>query len=189
MLEGYRSLVTRIEAIVKASKVPEDSVHSKNTLKWVLKLKPDADDALKIAALGHDIERAIEDEKVNRRDFESYDEFKNAHAINSAKILKRIMISCKVVNKDLIKDVCFLVVNHETGGDTRANLLKEADGISFFDVNLPYYFVRNGEEETKKRVLWGYNRLSNNSKKIISKFKYENKELDSFVKKVYKDYF
>ena len=32
-------------------------------------LKPDADDALKIAALGHDIERAIEERKVRREDY------------------------------------------------------------------------------------------------------------------------
>jgi hypothetical protein len=54
----------KMEWIIKKSQVPEDPVHSKNTLEWLLKLKPDADDALKIAALGHDIERAIAERKV-----------------------------------------------------------------------------------------------------------------------------
>jgi len=56
----------KIEEIVKESPVPEDLVHSRNTLEWVLKLDPGADEALKIAALGHDIERAIEERKVKR---------------------------------------------------------------------------------------------------------------------------
>ena len=58
-----------MEWIIKKSQVPEDPIHSKNTLEWLLKLKPDADDALKIAALGHDIERAIAERKVRREDF------------------------------------------------------------------------------------------------------------------------
>ena len=37
----------KIEEIIKKSSVPEDPIHSKNTLQWLLKLKPDADEALK----------------------------------------------------------------------------------------------------------------------------------------------
>ncbi len=53
----------KIEKIIKNSLVTEDPIHSKNTLEWLLKLKPDADEALQIAALAHDIERAIEKRK------------------------------------------------------------------------------------------------------------------------------
>ena len=58
----------KIEEVIKGSSVPEDPIHSKNTLEWLLKLKPDADESLKIAALGHDIERADEKQKVRRQD-------------------------------------------------------------------------------------------------------------------------
>jgi len=172
----------RIEAIIRKSKVPEDPVHSKNTLKWVLKLKPNADVALQIAALGHDIERAIEEKKVKRKDFESYNEFKKEHAVSSVKILERIMMDCGV-NKDLIEDVCSLVIHHEVGGDGRSNILKDADSLSFLDVNLPYYFSRNDVEETRKRILWSYQRLTDNSKRIASKFTYSNKQLDILVQR------
>jgi len=166
----------RIEEIIKKSLVPEDSLHSKNTLKWLLKLKPDADEALKIAALGHDIERAIEERKVKRDDYKNYDQFKDAHALNSAKIMVEIMKDCKI-NQELIEDVYYLVRHHETGGDSRANVLKNADPISFFDVNLPYYFERNSLEDTKKRCQWGYGKLPTNLKKIVNEFKYNDKKL------------
>ena len=42
----------KIEEIIKKSPVLEDPIHSKNTLEWLLKLNPDADEAQKIAALG-----------------------------------------------------------------------------------------------------------------------------------------
>ena len=173
-------LKKRIEEIIKKSLVPEDSLHSKNTLKWLLKLKPDADEALKIAALGHDIERAIEERKVKREDYKSYDQFKDSHALNSAKIIAEIMKDCKI-DQELIDDVFFLVRHHESGGNSRANVLRDADTISFFNVNLQCYFKRNDEKETQKRWLWGYNKLSSNLKSIVIEFKYQDKKLMSLV--------
>jgi len=173
-------LKKKIEDIIKKSSVPEDPIHSKNTLKWVLKLKPNADEALKIAALGHDIERAIEKRKIKRRDYKTYDTFKDAHALNSAKIIAEIMKDCKI-NQELTDDVQFLVRQHERGGDNRINVLRDSDTISFFDVNLQFYFKRNDEKETKKRWLWGYNKLSSNLKSIVAEFKYRDKKLKSLV--------
>ncbi len=174
-------LKKEIEKIIKKSQVPEDPLHSKNTLEWLLKLNPEADEALKIAALGHDIERAIEKKKVCREDCKSYDEFKNAHASNSAKILKEVMKKWKV-KKEFIEDVFFLVSHHEIGGNRRVDVLKNADSISFFEVNLPCYFVRNGVEETKKRCLWGYKKLPNNLKEVVTNFRYEDKEVEFLLR-------
>lgn len=170
----------KIEKIVKKSPVPEDPIHSKNTLEWLLKLKPDADEALKIAALGHDMERAIEDRKVRHEDYKNYDEFKDAHASNSAKILVEIMKECNV-SKKLSDDISYLVRNHETGGESRVDILRDADTISFFQVNLPYYFIRNGIEDTKKRCLWGCRKLPDNLKSVVIGFDYQNKKLKSLV--------
>ena len=171
----------KMEWIIKKSQVPEDPIHSKNTLEWLLKLKPDADDALTIAALGHDIERAIEERKVRREDYKDYDEFKEAHASNSAKILAEIMKECNI-SKKLADDIVFLVCHHETGGTRRVDILRDADSISFFHVNLPYYFIRNGVEETKKRCLWGYKKLPENLKRVVAEFDYQNKELELLVR-------
>nr|CAI64113.1 hypothetical protein [uncultured archaeon]CBH36526.1 hypothetical protein BSM_00030 [uncultured archaeon]CBH39384.1 hypothetical protein BSM_28630 [uncultured archaeon] len=170
----------KMEWIIKKSQVPEDPIHSKNTLEWLLKLKPDADDALKIAALGHDIERAIEERKVRREDYKDYDEFKEAHASNSTTILAEIMKECNI-SKKLADDIVFLVCHHETGGTRRVDILRDADSISFFHVNLPYYFLRNGIEETKRRCLWGYKKLPKNMQEVVVKFNYNDKELESLV--------
>jgi hypothetical protein len=171
----------KIEEIIKTSPVPEDPIHSKNTLEWVLRLKPDADEALQIAALGHDIERAIEECKVRREDYKDYDDFKDAHASNSAKILAEIMRGCSI-SKKLADDSFFLVCHHETGATRHADILRDADSISFFHVNLPYYFTRNSVEETKRRYLWGYRRLPDNLKRLVAEFNYQNRELASLIK-------
>ena len=171
----------KIEEIIKGSFVPEDPIHSKNTLEWLLKLMPDADESLKIAALGHDIERAIEKRKVRRQDYKDYDAFKDAHALNSANILTEIMQACDIDQK-MIDEVFSLVRHHETGGTDRIDILKDADSISYFEVNLPLYFLRNTLKETKRRCLWGYKRLSDEGKKIVAELNYQNKEVKSLLK-------
>ena len=62
----------------------KDPNHSKITLEWVLKLKPDSDDTLKIAALGHDIDRAIEKRRVKKEKFDNYEDYKREHAKDNA---------------------------------------------------------------------------------------------------------
>lgn len=170
----------KIEEVIKGSSVPEDPIHSKNTLEWLLKLKPDADESLKIAALGHDIERAIEKRKVSRQNYKDYDAFKDAHAFNSANILAEIMQACDI-DKKMIDEVFFLARHHESGGTDRIDILKDADSISYFNVNLPYYILRNNLTETKRRCLWGYKRLSDKGKKIVAELNYQNKEIESLL--------
>ncbi len=150
---------------MSGSSVPEDPRHAENTLEWLLRLEPDADEALQIVALGHDIDRAVEARKVQRANFTDYDVFKAAHARNGAIILKEIMDEGGVP-QDIAEEVCRLVCCHEVGGDPRSDLLKDADSISYFDVNLPLYYERNGWEETKRRCLWGYRRLSPRMKEV-----------------------
>ena len=181
-MNSIERLRRKIESTIARSGVAEDPVHSKNTLKWLLKLQPDVDEALQIAALGHDVERAVQQRKVRREDFPDYDQFKAAHAINSAVILKEIMRECGVEEETLIQDVYDLVCRHEVGGDPRCELLKDADGISFFEVNLPFYYQRNDPEETKRRCRWGYRRLSEKARRIAANLTFENEQLNTLLR-------
>jgi len=165
------------------SKVPEDPLHAENTLDWVLKLMPEADEALKLAALGHDIDRAIETRRVQKNRFRSFDEFKAAHATNSAEILGSILEECGV--EECVRfEVCRLVSLHETGGDERSDILKNADSLSFFQDNLPLYFARNGWMETKRRAMWGYARLSPELRQIVGQFGFESEDINALLREV-----
>ncbi len=171
----------KIRAIIATSKVPEDPRHAENTLEWLLRLDPKADQALQIAALAHDIDRAVETQKVRRADYDDYDAFKAAHARNGAKILRAILDECGAA-KSMVDEACRLVTFHETGHDARADLLKDADAISYFAVNMPLYYEREGWEETKRRCIWGYRRLSARMKKIAKDITYEDETLTRLLK-------
>lgn len=182
-MNTLKKIESEIEKIISKSQVPEDPIHSKNTREWILKLKPEADMALQIAALGHDIERSIAERKIKREDYIEFNGFKKAHSQSSARILREILFIYNI-NQTIIDKVTNLVTLHEFGGNQEADILKEADSISFFDVSLPFYFQRNSEKETVFRVLWGYERLSRSAKSIIKNFSYDNAKLEALFQKI-----
>lgn len=175
-MDSIKCAKRRIRAITAASKVPEDPFHAENTLEWLLRLDPKSDQALQIAALAHDIDRAVATGKVRRSDYDDFDAFKAAHASNGAKILRAILDQCGVA-KSTVDEACRLVRLHEVGGDQRSELLRDADGISYFEVNMPLYYQREGWEETERRCTWGYRRLSARMKKVVESITYDDEGL------------
>ncbi len=176
----------KICEVISGSRVPEDPRHADNTLEWLLRLEPDAGEALQLAALAHDIDRAIEEIKVRRTNFDDYDAFKAAHARHGAELLRPILSACGVAG-DIADEACRLVTVHEVGGDADADLLKDADSISYFDVNLPLYYQREGWSETKRRSLWGYRRLSARARKIVKNIDYEEEVINRLLREVIHD--
>ena len=171
----------KIDEIIASSPYPEDVFHSINTLEWVLKLKPDADVALQIAAAGHDIERGMEDRCVHASHYESFDEYKQAHALNCAEILVEIMEE-NGVDQAITDDVAHLVANHEVGGNEREEILKNADVLSFFQVSMPLYFDRRGAEITRKRCVWGFKKLPADLQQLVFEIEYLDEELETLVR-------
>jgi len=181
MIDSIACAKQKIRAIISKSGVPEDPIHAENVLEWILKLKPDAGEALQIAALAHDLDRANERRKIQRSNFNDYNQFKAAHANNSAEILKRILHKCQV-EQSVVDEACRLVERHEIGGDPLSDLLKDADSISYFEVNMPLYFQREGYDETLKRCIWGYHRLSPKMKEICQNITYTHHSLVKILK-------
>ncbi len=70
------------------------------------------------------------------------------------------------------------------GGDPRSDLLKDADSISYFDVNLPLYYQREGWQETKRRSSWGYRRLSARARELVNKTCYQDETLMQLLREV-----
>ncbi len=61
---------------------------------------------------------------------------------------------------------------------------KDADSISYFDVNLPLYYQREGWQETKRRSLWGYRRLSARARELVNKTGYQDETLMQLLREV-----
>jgi len=179
----YECTKERILDTIRDSEVPEDYDHALNTLMWVRKLRDDNDPLLEIAALGHDIERAMEEVKVKRGEFADYDSFKRAHAENSARIVSQIMRECGWDEASVCR-VADMIRLHETGGDEMSDLLRDADALSFFEVNLPHYFKRHDLGEVEARCRWGYNRISSRHRHLVGTFQYPDQRINSVLKSI-----
>jgi hypothetical protein len=119
--------------------------HLVRTRDWVVELDPDADLALRLAALTHDIERNFPGGPVPDPTDPDY---ARVHAERSAGIVGEWLAS-QGAAEELATAVARLVAAHETGGWPEADLLQAADSLSFLEINAtrPAAWVRDGRCE------------------------------------------
>ena len=151
-------ILTEIRSLL--AKSPEELKHAKKTLKWLLLIKPDASLTFKIAALGHDIERAITPWKNNDLSLsdEEKKKFREKHAKRSADIIKELLIKNKVLEDDISK-VYNLILNHEWGGGKEEDMLRDADSLANFEW-CDEYFEREGLENISQIIKRMYLRMA-----------------------------
>ncbi len=182
-MTSFESVKNEIELILPKSPLDFELVHAQLVLKFVLELKPDADEALKIAALAHDIDRAITG--ITEKDLSDYskiNEFKKDHALRSAQFIVNILQRHGYTD-DIIAKVEHLVENHEVGGDDESDILMNADSLAYFDYNIPSYLKRNGEERTIEKIIFMYKRLSPKAQKLVAQINYSDPEIIELIKK------
>ena len=139
----------------------KDNLHHQLTVKWIKELKPDADDALLIAGLLHDIERAF------------YGDWK-AGSSDADKITRHQELSASVAEKFLgeqgadmsfIDEVKDLILHHEEGGTAEQNILNDADCLALFEEKMLRFvkkWKKQGKtaDEIREKVDYIYNRIS-----------------------------
>jgi len=179
----FEEIREEIKEIIRESPIEEDLGHSETTLQWLLKLKPDADEALQIAALAHDIERGVtKKSETSLSDYKNgYAEYKKQHASMSAKIISEMLQRYGYDDK-FAEKVKKLVENHEVGGSPETDVLRDADSLSFFLYNLSFNLKRNGREIAKEKIKFMYSRMSEKAKEIAQKIDLANEELTKLFK-------
>lgn len=185
-MQNFDKLTKEIAHLIQEADIHEDVIHSTNTLEWVLKLNPDASEELQIAALAHDIDRAIPP-PTKMQTGESYDNYKQRHAKRSAECIAQIMKEQQFAN-DSIDRVHYLVENHEVGGDEDATILMDADSISYFDVNIQIYYQKRGIEITKSKINFMYSRTTPRAQKYIKMLNSDNDELRAACLEIFNKY-
>ncbi|MCK4554158.1 DUF4202 family protein [Candidatus Parcubacteria bacterium] len=142
-----------IESFIKANKA-RSIKHFTRAVYWVKQLKHDADEALLISAMAHDIERAFRKRDViqimQKGGFGFIDKnFLRLHEERGAEIIGNFLKEQNASHK-IIDKVKMLVSRHEEGGNDEQNLLKDADSISFFENNIESFLTRK-DAGTKKK--------------------------------------
>lgn len=172
----FERIASHISRLFKQAGKESVLIHSQRTVFWLLKLKPDADEALKIAALAHDIERIsppppLEDMVAASSDGWLDPEFIRRHSTKGAAIIGELMDRLGA-DPETIERVKFLVAGHELSGTRDQNLLKDADSVSFFENNLEEFLQLKAKKFSKEKVRaklkWMYSRMSSEAAKRIA---------------------
>lgn len=153
------------ESFVKKGKT--NMKHFERTAYWVKKLYPEADEALLVASVAHDIERAFRDPSVdavkNSKTGFLDKEYLKFHQEKGAEIIANFLVK-KGANKDFIEKVSDLIAGHEAGGNKEQNILKDADSVSFFENNVEHFAskdaARVGKEKVREKCDWMFKRIT-----------------------------
>ncbi len=171
----------KVKAYVDASFKGKHIQHFDRTVHWLKKLRPDADDALLIAAYAHDIERSFRIPEKKDAYHKSKEGFRDKemlghHQEKGAEIIGEFL-KAEGVDEATIRRVKHLVSSHEVGGDKDQNLLKDCDSISFFETNaerfVKEYAPRMGKEKVKAKFDWMFERITSPEAKAIARPFYE----------------
>jgi hypothetical protein len=169
-----KDLIEKIQEWVEETYSNAD--HLIRTGYWVKKLDPNASEALIIAAITHDIERAFGenrnppvDEFGANWDNPVYDKW---HSERSAKFVSEFLKK-EGENKELIEEASKLISHHEHGGWKEADILKDADSLSFLEVNVDTFVSwipkKASKEDIRKKFDYMFNRIEGKKAKELAK--------------------
>ncbi|WP_224370668.1 DUF4202 family protein [Hyalangium versicolor] len=148
ILERHRALHDLNKPLVRA-----DYQHALDAWQWVLRLAPNADLAVQVAALFHDVERLLSEAKV-RVEHEAEDSqiFKDAHAALGAELTCALLEELQV-DAVTCERVHWLITRHERPGeDSALALINDADALSFFSLNSSGFIRYFSPEHTRRKV-------------------------------------
>jgi hypothetical protein len=151
---------------------PYNSTHLLQSLEWLDRIAPEATDAVRIATLTHDMERAFPGPdaipiRLNDRAYEK------AHSDRSARIVGAWLRE-NGADPALAGEVEELIRLHEWGGSPDADFVQAADSLSFLETNIDLMlgFARSGKysaADVAAKFDQMYNRIQISSAKELAR--------------------
>jgi hypothetical protein len=137
-------------------KYPYNRDHLIRSLEWLDRIAPGSREAVRLATLTHDMERAFPgtDQPVAKSIDDA--DYNRAHSERSARIVGAWLREAGA-DEELAGDVEALIRVHEDGGWPEADLVQAADSLSFLDTNIDLFlgFARSGRFSTAD-VRWKF---------------------------------
>ena len=124
---------------------PYNSFHLLKSLEWLDHIAPDASEAVRVATLTHDMERAFPGPDAIPIRMNDY-AYEKAHSDRSARIVGAWLLE-NGADPALRSRVEALIRVHEWGGSPEADLVQAADSLSFLETNVDLMvgFTRSGK--------------------------------------------
>ena len=124
---------------------PYNRDHLIRALEWLDRISPGVDEAVRLAALTHDMERAFPGPDSPAMTSLADPVYERLHSERSARIVCE-WLRAQGADEKLLHEVERLILWHELGGWHEADLVQAADRLSFLETNVDLFlgFVRSG---------------------------------------------
>lgn len=182
VLAEHRALHDLAKPLVRA-----DYNHALDTWQWVLRLEPEADLAVQLAALFHDVERLVSEAEARiEHHAANYQDFKDDHALKGAWMADQTFARAGVDERTR-RRTARLIAEHErppAAGDPDAReiaLLNDADALSFFSLNSVGYLDYYGPEQTRRKVAYTLRRLRPGSLRYLDGMRLRSKVAETLA--------
>jgi hypothetical protein len=142
---------------------PYNRHHLLQSLVWLDRIAPGSSEAVRLAALTHDMERAFPGpDQPSPASFNDPDYYR-AHSERSARIVGA-WLKGQSAPEALVAQVERLIRAHECGGWSEANLVQAADSLSFLETNIDLFLkmVESGQrtvEDVRAKFDLSYDRI------------------------------
>jgi hypothetical protein len=169
-------IYTRIHEWLTKNTGADAMRHFERTAYWAKQLRPEADEALLVAALAHDAERVFHGEPTIQKgqDLKEAD-YLLKHQEGGAEIVENFL-KTNGADAAFIDRVRGLISKHEEGGSDDQNLIKDADSVSFFENNIEYFLRSTGKyglEVVRDKFTWMFERSTSEKARDITRPWYE----------------
>ncbi|MEK7123116.1 MAG: DUF4202 family protein [Patescibacteria group bacterium] len=151
----------------------KNMAHFEQTVYWAQRLKPNADEAMLIAAYAHDIARAFRsttpEETYQTRELND-PEILEAHQHDGARIMTEFLTQ-EGLEQDAIDRIANMIRKHEVGGDEESDAIKDADSISYLETVAPNHILRIpslGKDKVERKIRWMFERISSKKAKQLA---------------------
>ena len=159
------------------------ALHLLKAEEWLRRIDPNASQAMLLATLTHDMERAFPGEDSPKQDPALGPDdpvYNSAHSERSARIVSEFLHT-QNVSEELVTEVAGLIRTHEIGGWEDANWVQAADSLSFLEVNVDFFLDRINapndnwtSESVRAKFDWMYNRIQVPEAKALATPLYED---------------
>jgi len=141
---------------------PYNSHHLVQSLVWLDRIAPESSEAVRLAALTHDMERAFPGPDQPSMTGMT-EEYYRLHSDRSSRIVGE-WLRRQSAAETLVTEVEALIRAHEVGGWPEANLVQAADSLSFLETNIDLFlgFIDSGRftvDEVQKKFDFSYDRI------------------------------
>ena len=152
---------------------PYNSHHLLDSLEWLERIRPDSPEAVRLATLTHDMERAFPgpDQPIVKALVDP--EYHAAHSARSARIVGE-WLRAQGAGEPLTSEVEALIRAHEDGGWPEADLVQAADSLSFLHSNVDLFLgkVREGQwaaADVRTKFAYSYDRIRLPGAKLLAR--------------------